>query len=135
MSKYNHCVYMYCGSIYDLSGYIIENPAILLDKSTGTVHGYGDTKTVTAKMVNMADAYNKAGFTEEAASLMLLDFSDAYYKGISNEEICYVIRRAMEYTASSFQPALCEHAIKPDFKEWLNSEMKRVPIDLSEKYF
>lgn len=135
MGKYHHNVYMYCGSIYDMNGCIIENPAILLDKSDGCVHGYGNAKNLLAKFTTMAAAYNQAGFTDMANDLLMLDFSDAYYKGVSNEEICYILRRAVEYTATSFQPALCQHALKPDFQEWLRSEMQHVPIDLEEKEF
>lgn len=133
--KYQHNVYLFCGSIYNMEGCIIENPALLVDKSTGCVHGYGDAGSVSAKFMNMATAYNQNGLKEMADDLLLMDFSNAYYKGVSNEEICYILRRAVEYTATSFQTALCEHATKPDFKEWLKAEMDRVPIDLEEQYF
>lgn len=132
---YRHNVYLYCGSIYDMDGCIIENPALLIDRSDGCVHGYGDAEAMNAKLVTMAAAYRRAGFTDMADGLMLLDFSNAYFKGISNEEICYILRRAVEYTATSFQPALCEHAMEPDFLEWLRGEMARLPIDLEEKSF
>lgn len=38
---HRHICYMYCGSIYNQSDRIIENPAILMSKSTGTVMGWG----------------------------------------------------------------------------------------------
>ena len=99
--KYRHNVYMFCGSIYNMNDCIIENPALLIDKSDGCVHGYGDAENLTAKFVNMAAAYNSAGLKDMADDLLLMDFSNAYYKGVSNEEICYILRRAVEYTASS----------------------------------
>lgn len=133
--KYRHNVYMLCGSIYDMNGNIIENPALLIDKSDGCVHGYGDTKNITAKFVNMAAAYSNAGLKDMADDLLLMDFSSAWYKGMSNEEVCYILRRAVEYTATSFQPALVEHCMKPDFQEWLRAEMARMPINLEEKEY
>lgn len=134
MSEYQHICYIDNGSTCDRAGRIIENPAILLDKETGCVHGWGEAENVTAKMAYMAAAYNQAGFPEDAGNLMMLDFSDASFKGVTNEEICYVLRRAVEYTATSFQPALCEHAMEPGFLEWLRTEMRRLPIDLTKRY-
>ena len=133
--KYRHNVYMFCGSIYDLNDNIIENPALLLDKSDGCIHGFGEAKNLNAKFINMAEAYNIAGMKDMADDLLLMDFSGAWYKGLCNKEVCYILRRAVEYTASSFQPALVEHCMKPDFQEWLRTEMQRVPIDLEEKEY
>lgn len=131
MTANRHCVYLYCGSIYDMNGRIIEHPALLIDKSDGCVHGYGDAGNLSAKLVKMADAWRGAGMQEMADDLMLMDFSDAWYKGMTNDEICYVIRRAVEFTATPFQKALCLHAMSPDFLTWLRSEMQRMPLDLS----
>ena len=133
--RYPHNVYMYCGSIYDMDGCIIEDPALLIDRSTGCVHGYGRAESVAAKFEAMSSAYRKNGFEEEADGLLMLDFSGAYYRGVTREEVCYVLRRAVEYTATSFQEGLCAHAMKDDFRDWLRSEMQRVPIDLEEKEF
>lgn len=135
MRKYRHNVYMSCGSIYDMNDRIIERPALLIDKSDGCIHGYGDAENLTAKFMNMATAYNDAGMKDMADDLLLMDFSGAWYKGMSNEEVCYILRRAVEHTATSFQPALVEHCTQPDFQEWLRAEMERVPIDLGEKEF
>lgn len=131
--KYRHNVYMFCGSIYDMNDCIIERPALLIDKSSGCIHGYGDAESLTAKFVKMAAAYNSAGMKDMTDDLLLMDFSNAWYKGMSNEEVCYVLRRAVEYTATSFQPALVEHCTQSDFQEWLRAEMQRFPIDLEEK--
>ena len=128
-----HNVYLHCGSIYDMHDCIIENPALLIDKSDGCVHGYGDAGNMTAKFTKMVDAYNKAHMPEMAGDLMLMDFSNAYFNGITNEQVCYILRRAVEYTASSFQEELAEHATNPDFVQWLENCMKKMPIDLSEK--
>ncbi len=132
---YQHNVYLFCGYIYDMNGCIIENPALLLDKSTGCVHGYGDAESVNAKFMKVATAYNQNGLKEMADDLLLMDFSNAYYKGVSKEEVCYILRRAVEYTATSFQTELCKHATSPDFQEWLKGEMERLPLDLEEKEF
>lgn len=135
-----HTVYLEGGSIFDIRDRIIENPAILLDKDDGCVHGYGNITNVKAKFIKYVTAYNNAGFPGMADSLLLLDFSNAYFKGLTNEETCYILRRATEHTATSFQPALCEWAQKTltednknTFKTWLQSEMKKLPLNLYEK--
>lgn len=135
MRKYRHNVYMFCGSIHDTNDRIIEHPALLIDKSDGCVLGYGEAKDVTVKFVNMAAACSAANLKDMSDDLLLMDFSNAYYKGMSNEEVCYILRRAVEYTATSFQPALVEHCMQPDFQEWLRAEMTRFPINLEEKEF
>lgn len=133
--EHKHVVYMYYGSIYNMHDNIIENPALLIDTDGGCVHGYGDIKDIEPKFINMVAAYNSAGFHEMAKNLILMDFSTAWFKGMSNEEICYILRRAVEHTATTFQPALIEHMEKPDFQEWLRAEMKRFPLDLEEKTY
>lgn len=130
-----HNVYLYCGSIYDMNGCIIENPALLIDKSDGCVHGYGDAGNVNAKFEKMLNAYNKAGMQEMTENLMLLDFSDAYFHDITNEQVCYILRRAVEHTATRFQTQLAEHATKPDFIQWLDGCMESMPLNLEEKAF
>lgn len=132
---HRHICYMYCGSIYDQNDRIIENPAILMSKSTGTIMGWGNADTVNAKFKRAAAAYAQAGLNDEATDLLLMDFSNAWFKGISNKEICYILRRAVEFTATPFQTGLCERAMSPDFRQWLASEMQRVPIDLEQKTF
>lgn len=133
MKECKHTVCVDCGSIYDMNGNVVENPAILLDKDSGCVHGCGDIEIVSAKFERMASAYDQAGMRDMAESLLLLDFSDAFFHGATKEEICYILRRATEYTASGFQKRLCKHAVLPDFKAWLHGEMKAFPIDLSER--
>lgn len=135
MKTHSHICYLSNGSIYGQNGNIIENPAILLDRRDGCVLGWGESETVTAKFTRMAYAYNKAGFKEDAECLLALDFSDAFFKGVTNEEVCYILRRAVEYTATLFQTQLCQHAMAPDFREWLRLEMEKMPIDCTERFY
>lgn len=118
-----HTVYVENGSIYSsLSGAIVEKPAILLDKTSGTMHKWGEAGTVRAIYETMSDRMNKAGIEH---GLMLVEMDET---SMSRDEQAYVINRCVEYTASGFQIKLCEHLERGDALEWLRSEIIRVPI-------
>ena len=130
---YRHPIYLYKGSIYDMNGSIIKHPALLFDKKDDCLQGFGEAENLIPKLHRMADAFHRLGFPDMAASLMLIDFSNASFRRLTNEEICYILRRAIEFTATGFLTELAKHTINPDFKTWVQSEMKRIPIDLSEQ--
>lgn len=126
-----HNVYMEYGSIYNShTGCIIEHPAILFDKDSAVVLSWGDAETVKAKLLSTASAYSKAGMDYAKDCLLMLEFNGF---GLTREEQCYIMRRAVEHTATGFQKELCEHALKEDFREWLKNEMSKLPLDLTEK--
>lgn len=130
--KNPHCCYMEGGSIINShSGSIIENPALLADIELGCLYGWGEMDSVMAKFKKFTDAYRKTGDADITKSLAVIELSQ--YK-ISREEACYVLRRAVEYTATGFIEELYKQVTEgPDALAWLKSEMERVPISLEEK--
>lgn len=117
----------------NMTGIPIERPAILIDKSTGCIHGWGNSDVVTAKFINAVSAYVKAGMQEMADDLMVIDMTNTV---LSTEQKCYLLKRCVEYTASGFQTELVKIASGTtqldNIENWLTEQMKRVPIDLEE---
>lgn len=113
-----------------MDGRIIERPAILVSKTQDMMFGYGDFDALDRKLATTAAAYRTAGFPEEADDLLLIEL-DSYR--MSREQACYIIRRAMEFTASGFILALCREISGGSPVEWLQSEMARIPLDLEER--
>lgn len=113
-----------------MDGRIIERPAILVSKTQDMMFGYGDFDALDRKLATTAAAYRTAGFPEEADDLLLIEL-DSYR--MSREQACYIIRRAMEFTASGFILALYREISGGSPVEWLQSEMARIPLDLEER--
>ena len=138
-------VYMYSGSIYcDATGGIIERPAILINPREDMLIAYGDEEHVSARF----DKY-RAASPELASEMVLIGLSNGLDgvdgQSLTRKEQCYVMRRAIDYTLSGFITKLYEHLVdelddsRPDHlppkygqnvKEWIASEMVRLPIDL-----
>ena len=132
MGKHSHTCYMDGGSIYSsITGCIIEDPALLVDKSADCLHGWGNMSSVEPKFANMAYGYSQAGMTDMLNDLRLIELSK--FK-VDRETACYILRRATEFTATGFLTALCEHLEDDsDPIAWIRSEMERIPIDVNEK--
>lgn len=127
-----HPCYMEGGSIINTySNCIIENPAILVSKSDDVLHGWGEMENVEARFKKLVLGYSQAGMTEEVNDLMFIELSQ--YK-LSREMACYIMLRAVEFTATGFITNLCrELESGNDPVAWLKSEMERIPIDINEK--
>ncbi len=122
-----HVVYMENGNIFNsFTGNVIRRPAILVSREADVIHGWGDAEDVEAKFKRFAYGYSQAKMAEELNDLMFIELSEF---SITSEMACYVICRAVEYTASSFIPKLCSKITDgSDFVSWLKSEMERVPV-------
>lgn len=67
------------GSIYNLNGYMIERPAVILDITKDpddilTLHRYGPADAIKGTYDTMHDRYVRAGFTEMAENLVMITF-------------------------------------------------------------
>lgn len=123
MSKNKHVCHVESGSIYNnIAEKFIDRPAILLDAETGTVLRWGEFAACSETFDTTHAAFKSNGIP---CDLLMLDLSDS---PLNADEVCYLIRRCVEYTASGFQSALCEHVRLGDAEDWLRSEMRRVPI-------
>ena len=129
---YQHTCYMEGGSIINaFTGCIIERPAILVSKESDMMYGWGNIEDVEKRFDKYVSRYAKAGMTDEANDLMLIELSE--YK-IDRNMACYVIRRTTEFTATGFIMNLCRELLTgTDPITWLKAEMERVPINLNEK--
>ena len=127
-----HVCYMDCGSIINsATGGIIEQPAILVSKADDIVYGWGNMDKVEAKFEKYTMTRLQAGYKEEMEDLMLIEFSE--YK-ITREMACYVLRRAIEFTATGFITNLCHEITEgSDPIAWLRAEMERIPINVNQK--
>lgn len=127
MNEHESCATVQYGSIYSQSGDIIENPALIINESTGTLLSWGEYNMVEAEFTAMTSSYIKSGIPTKNITLINLSEST-----LSPEEQCYIIRRCVEYTASGFQTRLCQTAkTGKDPKAWIADEMVRVPIDVT----
>jgi hypothetical protein len=121
--------YFYMGSLYSANGCIIEEPAILVTKDD-IFCKYGSYENILKEFTRRQEAYISAGFPEEAENLVMFSFSK--YTGIPTEKITYIIRRMLQYTATGFITKFFEELGKQEtFMSWLDSEMERIPIDIS----
>lgn len=120
-------VAMAFGSIYDnMSDEVLEHPAFILDAETGTLHVYGNIADVRHRYDTMINRMSKVGMSINGLLLVEMD-----NLAMSREEQCYVLKRCIEYTASSFQRDLCIHLYHGDVVDWVRSEMVRFPLDLT----
>ena len=131
-----HPCYMEDGSIINAyTGCIIEEPAILVDRETGTIHGYGNLENVKAKFEKFTAAARATGNetvkTNLIDPLMLIELNG--YR-ISREDACYIIRRAVEFSGTNFLTEFCNELLHgSDPIAWLNIQKEKIPIDIYEK--
>lgn len=114
----------------------IRDPALVIDKSTGCVHGWGPAKSMRDMYDRMTSRLTGVAVKNNNDPILLKMASDLVYIGLSDltltpEQRCYVLKRCAEMTASGFQAALCEHAASDDVLDWLSAEMARTPMDLT----
>ena len=122
--------YLDKGTLFFPSGVGIQNPAILISRDD-VFHKYGESKDVERDFQGRTEAYSRVGLGDESDKLMFISFDT--FLGIPIESVTYIIRRMMEYTATGFVSNFIKHIDEPDFLTWLESEMERVPIDVTIK--
>ena len=76
---------LYCNS----NNKTIENPAILIDRETGTLLKVGDIDFINKYLITASYQYNKLGLTNIAATLMLINFNK--FTKIDNDGIATII--------------------------------------------
>lgn len=114
--------YIENGNLIDgVSKKVIERPAVLIDVKDDTILKYGEYESVAEKMSDMTRMYMALGCESD---LKLHELSE-----LPVNQQCYIIMRMLNYTQSGFVRAFGEKAVSPDAEQWLENEMKRVPID------
>lgn len=122
--------YLYQGTLFFPNGVAIQNPAILISKDD-LFFKYGESKDVERELQRLIKAYSRIGLRGESNKLVFISFDT--FLGIPIESVTYIIRRMMGCTATGFVSDFIKHIDKPDFLTWLESEMKRAPIDEIKK--
>lgn len=123
--KINKTAYIENGEVFfTATDKAVKDLALMIDIDSDVLLSYGDPETVNQKLNALTDKA-KTLFGNLAILQLKTD-------NFTAEQRCYVIRRAVEYTATGFCKALAEHAKTGDFTEWLNAEMAKLPLDLSK---
>lgn len=110
---------------------VISDPAICIDRESGTVHAWGNKTFVYASYTRFTDKFFQMGLSAEANDLTYIELN-AHQLGI--DRCAYILERCVSYTASGFQQEFCsklQHCGPQQVTDWVDSEMQRVPIDLA----
>lgn len=108
------------------SGKPIENPTILIDYEADIIHKYGNYESIAPMLPKYQQILNICD-SEETAMLIQLDTTT-----LTSEQIAYIICRMVEFTATGFVKDFTDHITKPNVKQWLDSEMQRIQINVHE---
>lgn len=112
------------GSVFcDATDSYIEHPALLLDYESDLLMKYGESEYVRGFLSKVS-----AANCEYAASLSVLELNTLLF---TPEECAYIMKRALEYSASGFIRALQERMLDGSLKSWISSEMSRVPLEIA----
>ena len=107
------------GTIF-INGFALERPTLLVDIESDTLLAYGSYTDVKARF----DKYTGPNVPAELKNNIVMFTFD----NLPNQDIIYILRRAINYTASGFVRHLAQKYCEPDFTDWLKAEMERVPI-------
>ena len=108
------------GTIF-VNGFGLERPALLVDTESDVLLAYGNYIDVKTKF----DKYTgKKVPTELKKNIAMFTFDN-----LPNKDVIYILRRAIDYTASGFIRNLAQKYCEPDFMDWLKAEMLRVPVE------
>lgn len=127
-------IYLENGSVWSaMTGCAIENPAILVDKDSDVLLKYGEANAVRKYYNRVLTSYQTTGRNPDNFVLIELDSEVYDLDSMSNSRTiqCYILKRAIEYSASGFLPNLIDHIAKGDVADWLEEQMQRVPLDLN----
>lgn len=121
----NKTVYIRDGSIYNaVTDTFINRPAIMFDPDNDMLLAYGEYDGVCRRF----DKYIEAA-PDMCTEYVLFHLFESSL--LTTEMQCYILKRAIEYTASGFIRNLNSHLGTGDLSDWIASEMARVPLDLT----
>lgn len=126
-------VYMYNGSLCSaVTENAIERPAVLIDHKSDVFLAYGEYEDVQKKFKKYTDNPRMAQIYSDLVVIALSDDMTHSDDQLSKEQICYIINRAMAFTASGFCTKLYTHCMAGDLIPWIQSEMRRLPLNLTQ---
>lgn len=112
------------GQIETIGGVWLEKPAIQIAANEDMFIRVGDYDTLLKQFTIETERLQKAGMRDMFQQAVIS------LENLSAETACYVIRRMTEYTASGFIKAFYQHLLQEDIMDWLQAEIKRVPIPM-----
>lgn len=108
------------------NGTPMHQPTILFENDTDVLHKIGEADVVKA--------YHDIIMTQYASlGIGMPDLVTIELTKIPVEDVCYIIRRASEYTLSGFLPKLYQLVTTKPEEEviaWLTDEKTRISIDV-----
>lgn len=117
-------VYVECGSLFNQNGIEIQNPALLIDGNI--LVAYGGLDIVNQKFEKVVNINRQAGIN--CNELVLISFDRYAHEDFGIDDICYIFRRAIEFTATQFIKNLVENWGTDEFISWIKREQKKLPI-------
>ena len=114
----------------------IQDPAVLIDYDAELPRNtiflkYGEKLDILKEYNQMTQTYNKAGFEGLAKRISVISFKTKD-GALTLEEITYVLKRMIEYTATNFINEFLYHMKHDTTTAWLKSEMETVPINIEK---
>jgi len=118
--------YVQYGELFNgYSNVPMKNPAVLIDREDDILLKVGEYDKLVGLEAHFAMGARIMGKDDSIMTISLAS--------LSKEEACYVIRRMQEFTASGFVKKFGEKIFDADVKEWLSSEMGRIPLATTNK--
>lgn len=107
--------YVENGTLFTMAHVSIEEPSIIID---------GDV-VVKVGSYEWLYPYYKKMLEAKLEDAVFIRF---YPQKLPIEDIAYIFRRCVEFTATGFVQQLVENWGSDDFQAWLTEEKKRVPL-------
>lgn len=99
---------------------LIDRPTILIDTENDLLLKWGSFDNVA----KIAKRYEPYVGVKSMPQVTLVQLNE-----LTAEEQAYVINRMCHYTASNFVRSFAEQGTSVSGKDWLKTEMKRLPLD------
>ena len=119
----NYLPYVKDGKLCRCDGVVIERPALFMDVGADTLLKWGEYDSVKRYSDSWKGVFDVLGCKGKMLTLSKVDVKDA----------CYIIQRSMLYTLSGFLVKVAEKWGTEGFKDWLEEEKKRIPLELENK--
>lgn len=105
---------------------VVDNPSVLIDGDV--VIMCGDYHDVDAYYTLLVKRFKDIGL--DTSDISMIRFNSDVGNDFTIKDICYILRRCMEFTASGFASNLRTLWGTPKFLDWLRYEEKRVPLSV-----
>ena len=117
------------GELYSPDGKLIYDPCILVMGDVLLKAGnYDDMhKSLLSLYCELID---KGLSTDD---IFLVSFNDFIDANLPVTDVCYIIRRGVEFSGLDFIKKLMEMRLSVDFLEWLEKEKDYIPIQVEEQ--